>query len=229
MSSRSFICAATFLFAVLTFHSAGALEGSFTGTASGLLNDPTGGTQTPFFGEPVTGNFSLDTMVPLTYPDGCCDPPSLQDGSLFYSAFVFQFSLHAFDHDITSANLDYFPNGVTWADDGLAQSLTVTGGGPYWNWTLGLVDPDGGLFRNLDPATFDATQVDISQSYFSFSDDIRSYQARVAFDSLTLDGHAQQVPEPATLGLLGIGLLLLPLTQRLARRRTPAVRRSGRA
>ena len=84
-------------------------------------------------------------------------------------------------------------------------------------WTLGLVDPDGGLFRNFDPATFDATQVDIGQSFFNFSDDIRSYRATVAFDSLTIDGHSQQVPEPATLSLLGIGLLLLPLIRRRTR------------
>jgi hypothetical protein len=141
----------------------------------------------------------------------------LEDGRLFYSAFVFQFSIHAFDRDISDAGLDYFPNGVTWAEDGPAQSLTVTGGGPYWNWTLGLVDPDGGLFRNFDPATFDATQVDIGQSFFNFSDDIRSYRATVAFDSLTIDGHSQQVPEPATLSLLGVGLLLLPLIRRRTR------------
>jgi len=217
MSSRTIICAAAFLLAALSYQSsAGTIEGSFTGTASGGRDNARNGTYTPYSGEPVTGGFSLNTDLPP--PDtGCCDPPTLEDGKLFYRAFVFDFSIHAFDHDISNAELDDFPNSVTWADDGLSQSLTVTGGGPYWYWVLGLVDPDGGLFSNFDPATFDATQVDIGKSFFNFSDDIRSYGATVAFDTLTIDGHSLQVPEPATLGLLGLGLLLLPLAKRRTR------------
>lgn len=110
-----------------------------------------------------------------------------------------------------------FPNRVTWAQDGPGQSVTVTGGGPYAYWTLGLVDPDGGMFRDFDPLTFDPTQVNVGLSYFDFSDDIRTYGATMTFDSLTLDGHTLPVPEPTTLGLFGAGMLLLALTGRRAR------------
>ncbi|HEY4365689.1 MAG TPA: PEP-CTERM sorting domain-containing protein [Steroidobacteraceae bacterium] len=211
-SPGSLLCVALVLLAVPSLEPANAIEGTFSGTASGTINDYDG-TQSPFPGEFVTGNFGLSTEIPLPYPDGCCDAPVFQDGSFYYTPFVFGFGIHAFGRDISNANLDYFPNGVTWADEGRAQSQTVTGGGPYWNGTLGLAAPNGGMFRNFDPATFDATRVDIDHSYFSL-DDIHAYRAVVAFDNLTIDGYSQQVPEPASLGLFGAGLLMFAFASR---------------
>ena len=218
MSTRSFIRVAALLTATLGSQSAWALpitgfSGSFSGTASGNFISRLDGSATPFT-EPVTGSFAISTVIPPPYPDGCCSPPQMEPGYLHYNGWVLNLSIQAFGREIASNFSDNWPDSVTLAEEGTAQSLSVAGGGPYWGWSMEFVAPGGGLFQDLDPMTFDPTQVDMSRSFATFSDDIRSYGARVSFDSLLFDGYPSQVPEPATLALFGAGLLMLLFTRR---------------
>lgn len=226
MSARSFIRSAALLAAavslagVLGSQTASALSitgfsGTFSGIASGERRNPADDTIIPFM-EPVTGWFAVDTVIPPPYPEGCCDPPLVEPGRLSYTAPVFSFSVQAFGREIGSNIIGSGPDGVTLFEEGTAQSFTVGGGGPYWNWSMGFAAPEGGLFENFDPMTFDPTRVDMSRSFAAFSDDIRSYRAAVAFDSLVFDGYPSQVPEPTTLGLFGAGLLMLGFARRRA-------------
>ena len=208
MSARSIIRLAALLAAILGYQPASAISitgfsGSFTGTATGEFRNNADGTSTPF-AEPVTGQFAVDTVIP---EEDCCGPPQLEPGRFHYNGPVFTFSVQAFGYEIgSSTTMSDGPDSVTLLDDGTEQSFRVTGGGPYWYWTMEFVAPDGGLFQDFDPMTFDPTRIDMSRSFAAFSDNIRSYGALVEFDSLAFDGYPSQVPEPATLGLFGMGL-----------------------
>ncbi|HEY4365690.1 MAG TPA: hypothetical protein VGN07_00510 [Steroidobacteraceae bacterium] len=226
MTTRSLLCAAAFLAAALASQPAGAsfITGSFSGIATGNLNNPANGTQSPF-AESVTGTFLFDTTIPPTEPYS--NPPTLADGVFTYSGqFAFDLAVRFMGQDLPGAVLLSGSNHAELVDRGAGQSFTLSSGGPYQYGILSFADPDGRLFSNFDPTTFDPRQVDIGQSFVRFSDNIRLYNATVAFDSLIFDGYPQQVPEPATLGMLALGLLLLlpftrPLSHSGLRRRLP--------
>ena len=222
MLGRVLICATILLAGSLRSELAHAayVTGTFSGTASGD-RDNWNGTSTPF-AEPVSARFSLDMTLPD--PGACCPYccfVSQEPGSLTYQGeHLFDISIQAFGRDISSIDNKYWLDGITLAQDGTGQSVTASGGGPYWGWSLNFVNSQGGLFHDFDPATFDPTHVDIDESYATFSDDIRSYYARVTFDSVGFDGYPVSIPEPASAGLLTLGVLILACT----RRRSPRAR-----
>lgn len=220
MSAKALICATVLLAGALSSEPTRAayITGAFSGTATGDMNN-WNGTHTPFV-EPVSGQFSLAMTLPD--PGACCPyccSVSEELGSLTYQGqHLFDVSIQAFGRDISSINNKYWLDSITLAQDGTGQSVRASGGGPYWGWSLTFINSAGGLFHDYDPTTFDPTQVDISQSYATFSDDIRSYQASVSFASLGFDGYPLSVPEPASAGLLALGVLILGCTRRRTRR-----------
>ena len=190
------------------------ITGTFGGTASGDMNN-WNGTSTPFV-EPVSGQFSLDMTLPD--PGACCPYccfVSQEPGSLTYQGeHLLDISIQAFGREISSTGNKYWLDSITLGQDGAGQSVTARGGGPYWGWSLNFINSDGGLFDDFDPATFDPAHVNIEESYATFSDDIRSYYARVTFDTVSFDGSALSVPEPSSVGLLALGALLLASARR---------------
>ena len=221
MSARTFICATAFVLAALVSPAVEAvlLTGTFTGTANGFKSNPWDGTLTPIT-SPATGSFAFETSLPDTsgWPDYCCAPPTVGPGSLDYDGTVFEFNVRAFGREVGNQTIGrYWSDSVTMLEEGAQQSFQVRGGGPYWYWSMSFLDPDGGLFRDFNPETFDPRQVDLSRSFAEFSGDIRSYGATISFDTVVFDGYSQAVPEPAPLGLFGAGLLLVALMKRRAR------------
>lgn len=185
------------------------ITGTFSGVARGETRSWYDGSATSF-AVPVTGSFSFETSL----PDGCCPPvvDVLGPGSVLYqgSPIAFDFAVHVFGGDTGTGEVDdYWQDSIVLLQEDTQQSFDVGGGGPYWYWSMTFVDPDGGLFQNFDPATFDPRQVDIDTSFAEFSGNIRSYGATVDFDTLSFDGYPRSIPEPVTLGLFGVGLFML--------------------
>ena len=192
------------------------ITGSFEGIANGQTVSWSDGSITPF-AIPITGTFAFETEIPSG------SQPIVEPGSFSYSGSegrLFQFATHIFGEDKGSAQVEGgWEDTITLLQEGSQQTLRADGGGPYWYWVMTLVDPDGGLFQNFNPETFDPRQVDLGASFIDFSGDIRSYGAIIKFTTLAFDGYPpQSVPEPTTLGLFGAGLLLFALRRRRAQR-----------
>jgi hypothetical protein len=211
---RGFLCITAMLTGTLLAlpSQATLITGSFSGIASGESRDWYDGTITSF-AIPVTGSFSFETAIPSG------EQPVVEPGSLSFRGQMFDFAVYGLDEVLDTKDRDRFgEDTVTLLQNGPEQTFRVGGGGPYWYWRMSFLDPDGGLFANFDPETFDPGQVDIGASFAEFSGDIRSYGATLDFSTLVFDGYPQSVPEPATLGLFGAGLLILAVRRRRAGR-----------
>jgi len=203
------IAAAVAAFGVSQLAVAIPITGSFTGLADGwrIVGSPRD--QVFFTDEPVTGHFSFERVFSGAdiYPD---------TNSVGYFGWPVNFTVDLFGYERVFENEEQgFTHALILSESEGSQAAELFFFAAYANASLRLVAPEGGLFTNFDPATFDLTAVSVAASTASFSANTRGEGVNVRFLDIRFDGtEPHPVSEPGSIALLGLGLLAVGVMRR---------------
>jgi hypothetical protein len=185
------------------------ITGTFNGLAEGWRIVEFGGPQVAFDNEPVTGSFSLETTFSGAdvYPD---------TNSVGYFGWPVRFTVTLFGDERVFENEDQgFTHALILSESGQAQTAQLFFFAAYANANLYLTAPNGNLFTNFDPATFNPAAVSVAASSAQFSANTRAEGVAVRFTDIRFDGYEPQpLPEPGTLALFGLGLIAIGTLRR---------------
>jgi hypothetical protein len=202
MNRSLFTAAVLGLAAVSLDLRAAFISGTFSGIALHSRINATSPTPGNFDGAPVAGTFGID--MPAGIPPYSADPPS---GAFWVGGMAVTLGFDAEGRHVEFTGQDESgPSFLTlWNDSGGQGAYITAGSYPYWNAGLTLAGP-GGLFRDLDPATFDPRSVAAGWSSAWFFAG-RDFGADVAITRIEFDGYSVPEPPPWLLMMVGPGCL----------------------